>query len=69
MAENTQIDGSVTVQSNAKERVAFDLMTRITRTDSRVADEKNDRKYWLTLYSQCLKATSGYPLESVLEEE
>lgn len=56
----------VNIKSSSKESVAFDLMKTIYTYEK--PNDKN-RKYWLTLYSQCLKATSGHTLESILKEE
>ena len=53
---------------DSKERVAFDLMLKIA-TYQQVPDQQiKDKKYWLSLYNQCLKATAGNPLESILKE-
>ena len=69
MAEDTKITNPVEIKDNSKERVAFDLMNVIASDeyDGSRTEQKN-RKYWLSLYCQCLKATSGYPLESILKE-
>jgi|SaaInl8_200m_RNA_FD_contig_81_410074_length_1634_multi_3_in_0_out_0_2 hypothetical protein len=69
MAEDTKITNPVEIKSNSKERVAFDLMKHISLKEKRQGDNQQDRKHWLTLYSQCLKATYGFPLESILKEE
>lgn len=69
MGEKFEIKQPVEIKDNSKERVAFDLMKAIEYYDSRADTGRKDRKYWLTLYSQCLKATSGYSLESILKEE
>ncbi len=70
MSDNTSINGPVTIKENSRERVAFDLMMQIISQDTRYDNEANDRKYWLTLYRQCLKATAGVVnLESILKEE
>lgn len=49
-------------------QVALELLDRIVKHDRRFLDEGTDRKYWLVLYSQCLRSTAGYPLATVLEE-
>lgn len=50
-------------------QVALELLDRIVKHDKRFQVEGTDRKYWLVLYSQCLRSTAGYPLATVLEEE
>jgi len=55
----------VNVTNGSKERVAYELMEKIHVYES---DAKKDRKYFLTLYRQCLKATAGQNLESILKE-
>lgn len=66
---DVNVSGPVEIKDNSKERVAYDLMKMIWHDDSRAEQNQTDRKYWLTLYSQCLKATSGYSLESILKED
>ena len=69
-------EDNMTVQDNSKERVAFDLMNKIysgeyeyqkPRGDGQ--ERSYDRKYFLTLYCQCLKATRGFGLDSALKED
>jgi hypothetical protein len=55
----------VTVENDSAERVAYDLMERIASLES----GEHNREYFLTLYCQCLKATSGYTLSNVLKDE
>lgn len=69
MSDDVSVRGPVEIKNNSKEQVAFQLMKTINNYESRANQEKNHRNYWLTLYSQCLKATSGYSLESILKEE
>ena len=69
MADDVKISSPVKIEPSSKERVAFDLLEKISTYDSRFETESNDRKYWLTFYWQCLKASSGYSLESTLKEE
>lgn len=66
--DSRRISGSVSVEPTTKEYVALKLAERINSEEGREQFPKT-RKYWLTLYSQCLKATSGYDLKSVLEEK
>lgn len=58
-------DKDLNLTSGSKERVAFDLMDKILSFEP---DAKRDRKYFLTLYCQCLKATDGQSLQSVLKD-
>jgi len=58
-------------QFDCKERVAFDLMVHIAKEiydDNKKAAWKT-KDYWLKLYRQCYKATSGHFQESILKEE
>jgi hypothetical protein len=58
------------IKDNSKERVAYDLLEKIASYDSREKSEGMKREYWLTLYHQCLKATSGtYSIDSILNEK
>lgn len=65
MAENVNVSGPVSIESHSKERVAYDLMMRVANSES----GNKDRTYWLTLYTQCYKATSGNSLASVLKQD
>jgi len=67
MADDVKINGPVEIQSDSKERVAFDLMNKIADYDD--TGNQNNKKYWLGLYLQCLKATNGSTLEYVLKED
>ena len=64
MSEDIRVTNPVSIQSEAKSRVVFDLMELIAAHESE--SERKDRTYWLTLYTQCYKATSGNSLKSVL---
>ena len=68
MADKIDINSPVKIESDSKARVAFELMNKIDSFVNVNSDQK-DKKYWFTLYSQCLKATSGYSLESILKAE
>lgn len=67
--ENVNITRPVEIQNDAKSRVAYDLLTLIARQEAQSNPERQSRDYWLTLYSQCLKATSGESLKNVLAKE
>lgn len=63
--DSRQVSGSVEVVNDSKSRVAYDLMMRIA-SHEKVDGEKGNRDYWLTLFVQCQKATSGLGIEYVL---
>lgn len=68
MAENNMhISNPVKIESDCKQRVAFDLMNRIDN-HSLLERTQKDKKYWLTLYRQCYKAVDGSPIEYILQE-
>ncbi len=67
MADNVNIDSPVQIQSASKQSVALDLMKKIATAEKHA--ESGDRKYWLALYVQCLKATNGSELKYILKEE
>lgn len=55
---------------DSQQRVAFDLMLHIssaTYETDKAAQKTKD--YWLKLYRQCHKATTGHSSESILKEE
>lgn len=54
MSQTTKIDSPITIKDNTDARVAFDLMTCIVQAEGLPNDAV--RKYYLTLYRQCLKA-------------
>lgn len=67
MADNTRVSGSIKIENTSPEAVAFTLLEKITfYEDSK--EVKKDRKYWLTLYRQCYKATMGHELDDILKE-
>ena len=50
---------------DSKERVAFDLMNKISANES----EKKDRNYFLKLYCLCRRAINGDRIESILKTD
>ena len=68
MSDSRTVNGSIKVQDTTKEEVAFKLMNQISNYEDSNTESK-DRKYWLTLYRQCLKATVGKPLDIVLKQD
>lgn len=69
-SEQRSITGSVSVESDAKPRVAFDLMKLIGYHCHNVdMGPQQKRKYWLELYHQCLRAADGDSAEQILKDE
>lgn len=68
MADKVNIESPVIVESDSKQRVAFELMDRID-TCGNVKPDQKDKKYWLTLYRQCYKAVSGSSLSEIIKED
>lgn len=69
MTEDTRITSPVTIGNDSKERVAFDLMSKITKYEKNAERQTASRKYFITLYNQCLDAVYGVAPESILKEE
>lgn len=63
-SESRSISGKVDVDTGSAERVALDLMKFIASTQGE--PDLRDRKYWLTLYRQCLSATRGNTMDAIL---
>ena len=57
--------------ADAKEKIAFDLMTKIAEAESAQAEKapENPKDYYLKLYSHCLRIVSGEDIEDVLEDD
>lgn len=66
MADQVQVTGPVHLADNSKERVAYELMIRISNSDD---TKPKDEKYWLTLYRKCWKATQGWSLVDSLKAD
>jgi hypothetical protein len=65
MADSSvSVSGPVSVQSDSKARVAYDLMHRIMSYEK---DVERTRDYHLTLYRQCYKAVDGEILNYILD--
>lgn len=69
MSNTLDVRGPIEIKDSTKERVAYDLMKIIDDYDQNTQEAHKNKKYWLTLYRQCLKATAGYTLESILSED
>ena len=63
MSDDITVSRPVEIKEKSVERVAFDLMEKISmaeKTYSQDSEKKtNPREYYLKLYNQCLKVTSG----------
>jgi hypothetical protein len=69
MANETVITSPVKIVSDSSSRVAFDLMVHIgLATYHTDQTEQKTKNYWLKLYRQCYKATTGYDQKSILKE-
>ena len=66
MAEDTRIRGPVSIQSDCKERVAFDLMHQVASFEEK--DRNAPRRYWLDLYYQCLQVVNDIEPDSSFQE-
>lgn len=64
MSDSRSISGSVAVDQSSAEMAALNLMKHIGQYET---DQKQDRKYWLTLYKQCHKSTRGNTLEDIMK--
>ena len=69
MADDIRSTTPVSFEPTSREQTAFKLLELIYNNESPTGDERNDRRYWLTLYRQCLKATHGHTLETVLQKD
>ncbi len=56
MSDNVSADDS-------KYRVAYDLMHKISAYEK----DTKDRKYWLTLYAQCVHASHMKDIDNLLQ--
>lgn len=74
MSDNVKLSGPIEIKDNSKQRVAFDLMLKIGHVESpglsqKTTTIKQDRHYWLNLYSECLTTVDGKYYEIKPEEE
>ena len=71
MADQTvSVSGPVQVESESRYRVALELMQIVDGFERKVVEEKGqkrDRKYWFTLYSQCLSCTHGRSIDNIMK--
>ena len=66
MASKTKVDSAVSAQGLSKEAVALLLLEKIYAKVEHAEEPTVD--WFLTLYVQCLRATSGLPLDQVLQK-
>lgn len=67
MADSSvRVQGPVSVQSDSRHRVAFDLMEKVANYDKIEAASK-DRAYWFNLYEQSLSMVNGSSAKSTLQ--
>lgn len=59
MADSISVSGPVEIESDSDARVAYDLMKFISSRENISEDDKKSRKYWLTLYYQCVLASKN----------
>ena len=67
--ESISVSGPIDISSESKQAVAFELMKHISSHEKADETKTSTRAYWLTLYRQCYKATSGSPLERILQDD
>ena len=53
----TQITGPVEVLQTSKHAVALQLLQKVAQYED---VDLRDRKYWITLYGQCLRVVNGH---------
>lgn len=58
MSNDLKVKGPIEIKDNSAERVAFDLMEKISNSENysetHAEMKENKRHYFLKLYSQCL---------------
>jgi len=62
-------NASMEIRSDSKERVAYELMSRIAVLEDTSDQQRASKSYWFGLYRQCFKAVSGHTLDSILKED
>lgn len=67
MADSLSVSGPIEIKDNGAARVAFELMEFI----SYVAPEGTEKnaEYYLRLYRQCYKASSGHNVTQILKSD
>lgn len=74
MVDKTEISKPIEIKDNSIERVAFDLMDKISKAENAsnngfFTTEQKSRDYWLKLYNQCHKVVDhkGIDIEHLLQ--
>jgi hypothetical protein len=65
MVDSTSISGPVIVKADSRERVALELMDKISHSEE--IDRGAPRQYWLGLYRHCWHAVQGHEPEKIQE--
>lgn len=68
-SDSISVSGPIDIKSSSAESTAFELMKYIANWEGGNDNQQRTRAYWLTLYSQCYKATQGSQLAVILHEE
>lgn len=66
--QRIDITSPMSIESDCKTRVAYDLMSKIA-VHTGDNEQKKDKKYWLILYRQCWKAVDGFDIQQILQED
>ncbi|WP_180113403.1 hypothetical protein [Acinetobacter sp. YH12073] len=72
MADRMEISKPIEIKDNSIERIAFDLMEKISQSESYYnldeQKQKNPREYFLKLYNQCYKVVDykGVDIDKLL---
>ncbi|WOE31966.1 MULTISPECIES: hypothetical protein [unclassified Acinetobacter] len=62
MVDKTEITRPIEIKDNSAERVAFDLMEKISILENHTGEnylKPNTREYFLKLYKQCYRTVSS----------
>ena len=70
MSDDISISSPVKIITDSSARVALELMHIISAREKATDEQYSSREYWLTLFHQCMMASSGHKcLESILQSE
>ena len=64
--QSIRVENAIKTESDCRERVAFDLMTRISYVEESPKDKGRD--YYLNLYAECLHSVNGWSLKAIQKE-
>ena len=59
-------DQTVNIESYSKEKVAYDLFMRVSTIEANESTRTRDRKYYFTLYQQCLGTVYSWEMKRIL---